>query len=84
MHNAQLVVQVQHRIHQLFEHNSRLVLFQKAVLFGVLEQVALSAYLSDNAQIGLGLVLFVEFNYVGMVALLEDAHLSLEDLLLGH
>lgn len=50
MDDTELVVKIDYSIYELPEDNSSFVLLQKAVLFGVLEEIAFSHNFSDQEK----------------------------------
>jgi hypothetical protein len=78
--DAQFVVDVDDGVDQLPEDDGGLVLLQEAVLFGVVEEVALAHEFGDDVEAGLGLELADEADDVGVVAVAQDPALPLDDL----
>ena len=80
MDDAHLLVEVDDGLGELPEDECRLVLLEEALFASVVKEVPLAAELSHDVDLGFSLVLLVELHNVGMMALLQNANLTLEDL----
>jgi len=82
--NAQFLVEVKNGVNELLEDDRCLVLLKEAVPFCVLEEIPLHHDLSHDAALSFSPELPQELYYIWVVALLQDASLSLQNLLLRH
>jgi hypothetical protein len=84
MDDSQFIIEIDDGVNKLFEDDGGFILLQETVLFGVLEEISFTEDLSYDVDMGLCFKLRNEFDYVGVMALLEDPGLSLQDFLLSY
>lgn len=84
MDDSQFIIEIDDRVNKLFEDDCGFILLQETVLLGVLEEISFIEDLSYDVDMGLCFKLRNEFDYVGVMTLLEDPGLSLQDFLLSY